>query len=122
MSSGSGTHDVEANSSSLEGWDTGAFWYPTLDRRGALLGLFVILLVLHFGEIFGFATSTTLVGGWLPITFAYHIFTNVLHVAFMVLIYLNWPDPTDKDIDRPGAVEADEEAGAAGAGAAEGGD
>lgn len=122
MSSGSGTHGAESNKSALKGWDTDAFWYPSLDRQGALLGLFLVLVVLHFDELFGFAASSTLLGGWLPITFGYHIFLNVLHVGFMVLIYLNWPDPTDKDIDRPGTRAADEETAAAGAGTAEGGD
>jgi len=87
---------------SLKGWDKGAFWYPTLDRRGALLALFFLLLVLHFDELFGIAGSSQLVFGWLPATMAYHIGINVLHVAFMVLIYLNWPEPTDEDLDQPG--------------------
>ena len=92
----------------LKGWDKGAFWYPTLDRRGALLGLFLLILVLHFDEIFGIASSQTLVFGWWPITMAYHVGINLLHVAFMVLIYLNWPDPTDEDIERPGVRARDE--------------
>lgn len=104
----------------LKGWDKGAFWYPTLDRRGALLGLFVVLLVLHFDEIFGFAASQALVGDWLPVTFAYHVGINVLHVAFMVLIYLNWPDPADKDIERPGVVDPEAEPAPAATGTAEG--
>jgi hypothetical protein len=102
----------------LKGWDKGAFWYPTLDKRGALLAVFLLLLVLHFDEIFGLASSQTLVFGWWPITMAYHVGINVLHVAFMVLIYLNWPDPKDEDVDRPG-VRAADEAAAVGA-AAEG--
>lgn len=122
MSNGSGTHDDEQRETPLKGWDKGAFWYPTLDRRGALLGLFAVLLLLHFDELFGFATSSTLLGGWLPITFGYHILINVLHVGFMVLIYLNWPDPTDKDIERPGVVETDSESSTPGTGTAEGGD
>ena len=97
----------------MKGWDKGAFWYPTLDRRGALLAVFLLLLVLHFDEIFGFASSSTLVFGWWPITMAYHVGINVLHVAFMVLIYLNWPDPKDEDIDRPGVRSADATAPAA---------
>lgn len=94
----------------LQGWDTGAFWYPTLDRRGALLGLFLLLLVLHFDEIFGLASSQTLVFGWWPITMVYHVGINVLHVAFMVLLYLNWPDPGDEDINRPGDRDTAEQA------------
>lgn len=120
MSNGSGNHEAEQHNTPPKGWDKGAFWYPTLDRRGALLGLFAILLVLHFDELFGFAASSTLLGGWLPITFGYHIAINVLHVAFMVLIYLNWPDPADKEIERPGVVDTDEEPTATGTGAAEG--
>ena len=120
MSNGSGTHGSEQSDTPLKGWDKDAFWYPTLDRRGALLGLFLLLLVLHFDEIFGFAASSALIGGWLPVTFGYHIFINVLHVGFMLLIYLNWPDPTDKDIDRPGVVEGEAEPGATGTGATEG--
>ena len=88
----------------LTGWDKGAFWYPTLDRRGALLAVFLLLLVLHFDEIFGLAGSSTLVFGWWPITMVYHVGINVLHVGFLVLLYLNWPDPKDEDIEQPGVA------------------
>jgi len=111
MSQTTDTHDGSEDSggtdASLKGWDKGAFWYPTLDRRGALLGLFFVLLLLHFDEIFGIAGSTALVFDWLPATMAYHIGINVLHVAFMVLIYLNWPEPTDKDLDQPGVATSE---------------
>ena len=99
----------------MKGWDKGAFWYPTLDKRGALLAVFLLLLVLHFDEIFGFAGSSTLIGGWWPITMAYHVGLNVLHVAFMVLLYYNWPDPADKDLDQPGVRTTAERPAAAGA-------
>lgn len=103
---------------SLSGWDKGAFWYPTLDRQGALLAVFLLLIVLHFDELWGLASSSYLVFGWWPITMAYHVGLNVLHVAFMVLIYLNWPDPADEDIERPG-IRTEDRAPAA-SGAAEG--
>lgn len=73
------------------GWDRDAFWYPTLDRRGGLLGLAVVLFVLHFDELFGVYANSTLLFGWLPINLGYHIFMGVLHVGFMYLLYLNWP-------------------------------
>lgn len=95
---------------SLKGWDKGAFWYPTLDKRGALLAVFLILLVLHFNELFGIAASQGLVFGWWPLNMAYYVGLNVVHVAFMVLIYLNWPDPKDKDIDQPGIRTEDDAA------------
>lgn len=112
MSLDTDTHDAPT------GWDTGAFWYPTLDRRGALLAVFLLLLVLHFDELFGIAGSSTLVFGWWPATMAYHAGVNVLHVAFMVLLYLNWPDPTDEDVTRPGVRAAEPDR--PGAAAAEG--
>ena len=95
---------------SLKGWDKGAFWYPTLDKRGALLAVFLLLIILHFDGLWGIASSSYLVFGWWPITMAYHVGVNVLHVAFMVLIYLNWPDPADKDIDQPGVRTQDQTA------------
>lgn len=110
MPDGNKSHDRGEHA--LKGWDKGAFWYPTLDRRGALLGLFFVLVVLHFNEIFGLHTSTDLVFGWLPVNMAYYVGTNVLHVLFLVLIYLNWPDPADEDIDRPGVVGGDDPAAA----------
>jgi len=118
MARSSDTHGNDAQD--VKGWDTDAFWYPTLDRHGALLGLFFLLLVLHFDEIFGIAGSSWLVFGWWPATMAYHVGINLLHVAFMVLIYLNWPEPKDEDLDRPGVATAETGAGAAGTAAAEG--
>lgn len=117
MSTGTDEHGTSSPDDALKGWDKGAFWYPTLDKRGALLVVFLLLLVLHFDEIFGIAGSSTLVFGWWPITMVYHVGVNVLHVAFMVLLYLNWPDPTDEDIVQPSVPPA--ESGPTGA-AAEG--
>ena len=116
MSGDNQKHGSDAQS--LKGWDKGAFWYPTLDKRGALLAVFLLLLVLHFDEIFGLAGSSMLVGGWWPITMVYHVGINVLHVAFMVLLYLNWPMPKDKDLDQPG-VRSQEGPAAATAGEAD---
>ena len=82
----------------LKGWDTDAFWFPTLDRRGALLGVFVVLIALHFDSMWGFAGSRQLVAGWLPVTFAYHVALGVLYVAFMVLIYVNWPEHSEEAV------------------------
>lgn len=79
---------------STSGWDKDAFWYPTLDKRGALLALAIVLFILHFDELFGLHTSKVLVFGWLPIEMAYQIFQGFLHVGFMYLLYLNWPSPT----------------------------
>lgn len=90
------------------GWDRDAFWYPTLDRRGGLLGLAVILFVLHFDGLFGFYSSSTLLLGWLPINLGYHIFMGVVHIGFMYLLYLNWPQPTT-DTSKLGSEAAERE-------------
>lgn len=107
MSTGTDEQGGESTDPRLKGWDKGAFWYPTLDRRGALLGVFLLLLVLHFNELFGLSTSTALVFGWLPVNMAYYIGLNVLHVAFLVLLYYNWPDPKDEDVLEPTPVQRD---------------
>lgn len=108
MSTGNEERGNDAGEPALKGWDKNAFWYPTLDRSGALLAVFLLLLVLHFNELFGLSASSTLVFGWWPINMAYYVGLNVLHVAFLVLIYFNWPDPTDEDIEGYGVVEAEE--------------
>lgn len=110
MATGTDEHETGSKEEALKGWDTDAFWYPTLDKRGALLAVFLLLLVLHFDEIFGIAGSSTLVFGWWPITMVYHVGINVLHVAFMVLLYLNWPHPKDEDIAQPAVPVTEPEA------------
>lgn len=89
------TTDDEA----LKGWDKGAFWYPTFDRRGALLGLFLLFGVLQFNELFGLHTDATMLFGWLPTNMAYYVGLTIGHIIFMFLIYLNWPYPTDSELD-----------------------
>jgi hypothetical protein len=77
------------------GWDSDAFWYPTADRRGALLATAGVLFLLHFDELFGLHTDPTLLAGWLPIEMGYQIGLGLLHVAFMGLLYLNWPSASE---------------------------
>lgn len=107
MSTGNEERGDGTGEQALKGWDTGAFWYPTLDRRGALLGVFLLLMVLHFNELFGLSASQALVFGWWPINMAYYVGLNVLHVAFLVLMYYNWPDPKDEDVLEPTPVQRD---------------
>lgn len=73
------------------GWDRSALFYPTRDRDGALLGIFMALFVLHFGELFGMAGPATLLAGILPVEFAFQIVTAVLSVLFAGLLYRFWP-------------------------------
>lgn len=87
------------------GWDTDAFWYPTLDKRGALLALAIVLFALHFDELFGLASNSTLLFGWLPIEMGYQILQGVLHVGFMYLLYLNWPSPSAEVVSEEPEVE-----------------
>lgn len=75
------------------GWDRNAFWYPTLDKRGGLLFLFVALFVLHFNELFGLHASDSLIAGWIPVNLGYYLVMGVLHLGFMILLYYNWPRP-----------------------------
>lgn len=75
-----------------EGWDRNAFWVPTLDRRGAFLAGVVLLFALHFNELFGVHTLEGLLFGWLPINLFYYVGLGVLHVGFLLLLYVHWPE------------------------------
>lgn len=99
------TNDTDAqgvgnDASSATGWDRDGFWYPTLDSKGLLLGLFLILFVLHFSELLGLYDDPSLLFGWLPINFGYHAFMAIVHATFFYLLYLNWP--TIPDVMQPG--------------------
>lgn len=73
-------------------WDENAFWYPSRDRRGLLLLVTVTLFLLHFGELLGIHTSRYLVGGAIPLVYAYHLGLGVLYVIFAYILYREWPD------------------------------
>ena len=74
------------------GWDTGAFWIPSLDQEGLFLAGVLVLFVLHFNGLFGLAGNDTLLFGWLPVNLGYYVLLGVIHVIFLVVLCSNWPD------------------------------
>lgn len=81
-----------------ETWDKGAFWYPTLDRTGALLGIGLVLLLIHFETVLGLELNGVIFG-WLPTQFAYHLGTTVLYVGYAALLYYYWPYPSEEVLE-----------------------
>ncbi len=79
----------------LEGgaWDRDAFWFPTRDMTGLLLAVFLLLSIIRFDELFGLHDVQTLLFGFWPTSFAYHVGMSAVHVGFAYLLYRYWPEP-----------------------------
>jgi len=96
----------------LTGWDTSAFWVPSLDFQGALLLVTILLVILHMDEIFGLHSSASLIFGWLPVNFGYHFIISLLHVLFLLLLYHQWPvfnRESDQQISAANTMTKDDE-------------
>ncbi len=84
-------------------WDRGAFWFPTRDRRGVFFLFFMVLFILHFDELFGIHTMDTVLFGAFPSHYVYHFIKSLVHVVFLYLLYLHWPEPPAVVTDGDGA-------------------
>lgn len=88
----------------VRGWDRSAFWFPSADRKGLLLLVTILLIGLHFGELFGIHTSEAFLFGAIPVSVAYHGSLIVVYSLWIYVLYRNWPDmPTrEEELDMEG--------------------
>lgn len=90
------------DSSSLTGRrDSTAFWVPGVDRQTLLLVGAVLLAGLHVDELVGLHSDGTLLFGWLPVHFGYHLGLSLVHVGFLLVVYYSWPIWNDAPDDDP---------------------
>lgn len=78
------------------GWDKDSFFYPERNSKTLLLLGFLTVVLIHFSEIFGLATTEILFFGFLPAHFTYHLLHAFLALLFTYVVYKKFPEDLDK--------------------------
>lgn len=71
------------------------FWLPTNAKRGVLLLLVLVMVVLRQSELLGLMNNTVLVFGWLPMQLAYDILFGLVAAVIAYAIYREAPEPPE---------------------------